>query len=67
MERNVHNGDVVYSKTGYYKVIAAYSDDGTPGCMLRDSVYVFVPNEVITTQEARMIMKKPSWQRSDLD
>ena len=67
MDRIVHNGDVVYSKTGYYKVIAAYGDDRTPGCMLRDSVYVFIPNEVITDQEAKMIMRKPSWQRSDLD
>ena len=67
MDRIVHNGDIVYSKTGYYKVIAAYSDDRTPGCALRDSVYAFVPNEVITDQEARMIMRKPSWQRSDLD
>lgn len=69
MNRIVHNGDVVYSKTGsgYYKVLAAYGDDGTPGCMLRDSVHVFVPNEVITDQEATMIMSKPAWQISDLD
>ena len=67
MDRSVHNGDVVHSKSGCYKVLAAYSEDGSRGCKLRDSVYVFTPNEVLTDQEARMIMRKPSWQRSDLD
>lgn len=67
MDRFVHNGDTVYSKSGQYKVIAAYGEDGTSGCLLRDSVYVFVPNEVITDQEATMIMKKSLWQITDLD
>ena len=67
MDRIVHNGDIVYSKTGYYKVLAAYGEDGTRGCKLRDSVYVFVPNEVITAQEAKMIMEKPDRLRTDLD
>ena len=67
MDRFVHNGDIVYAKNGQYKVIAAYGEDGNPGCLLRDSVHVFIPNAVITDQEATMIMKKPLLQRSDLD
>lgn len=67
MDRFVHNGDIVYAKNGQYKVIAAYGEDGNPGCLLRDSVHVFIPNVVITDQEATMIMKKPLLQRSDLD
>ena len=68
MDRFVHNGDVVYAKSGQYKVIAAYGEDGTPGCLLRDSVYVFTPNEIITDQEAMMILQKPLslWQKLDL-
>ena len=67
MDRIVHNGDIVYSKTGYYKVLAAYGEDGSRGCKLRDSAYVFVPNEVITAQEAKIIMEKPARLRTDLD
>lgn len=67
MDRFVHNGDIVYAKNGQYKVIAAYGEDGNPGCLLRDSVHVFIPNVVITDQEATIIMKKPLLQRSDLD
>ncbi len=69
MDRFVHNGDVVYSKDGQYKVVAAYNvEDGTPGCLLRDSVYVLTPNEIITDQEAMMILQKPLslWQNLDL-
>ena len=50
MDRFVHNGDIVYAKNGQYKVIAAYGEDGNPGCLLRDSVHVFIPNIVITDQ-----------------
>lgn len=67
MDRFVHNGDIVYAKNGQYKVIAAYGEDGNPGCLLRDSVHVFIPNVVITDQEATMIMEKSLLQRSDLD
>ena len=67
MDRVVHNGDVVCSKSGKYKVIAAYGNDGSEGCLLRDAVYVFTPNEIITDQEAMMIMEKSPLQMMDLD
>ena len=67
MDRLVHNGDVVRSKSGKYNVIAAYGEDGSEGCLLRDAVYVFTPDEIITDQEATMIIKKSLLQMLDLD
>ena len=58
MERVVHTGDQVFTKSGYWHVLAAYDEQGNPGCLLSDAVKVFKPNEVITDQEASVIMRK---------